>query len=86
MTFFVYHLLAAAVVAGVFGVLIDVDHSGVNRETIKCAASVRIEDCLNVGGRGIFHNLRLWGLMVCGVWAWTIHLIMDKIIYLIKWV
>ena len=76
-----YHLLVSVAVGLVFGVLIDLDHDWKPRENLRCAGSLKIEDCLHAGNRGIFHDLRLWGLGVCGIWVWTIHLIMDKIIY-----
>ena len=81
MTFLFYHLLISFFVASVFGVLIDLDHSGVNKESVKCALSVRDEDCLKVGGRGLFHRLYVWKLSVLAVICYTVHLIIDGEIY-----
>ena len=73
------HVLASAGVALVFGVLIDIDH-GITRDNIKCALSLDEKDCLHAGVRGVFHEKFLWGLLVCGVVAWTIHLWMDGVL------
>ena len=79
MSLWLYHVGASVVVGVIFGALIDIDH-GMTRDNLKCALSLDIKDCVHAGVRGVFHEKFLWGLLVCGMVAWTIHLWMDGII------
>ena len=80
MTFFIYHVLVSIIVGIIFGALIDLDHKGPPRQNLQCALSLDMKDCSHMPQRGILHDLRIWGLSVCAVVAYTIHLIMDDII------
>jgi hypothetical protein len=75
------HMIVTVAVAIIFGVLIDIDH-GITMGNLKCALSINKEDCEQAGKRGVFHDLRVWGLAVLGIVVWTIHLIMDEEIVL----
>ena len=80
MTYTGYHLIASIIVAVIFGVLIDIDHSGSSENKIKCALSFSQVLCSKAGIRGIFHNVFLWSLFVLAALAWTLHLIMDGVL------
>ena len=73
------HLIVAVAVAIVFGVLIDIDH-GITKGNLKCALSINKDACGQTGIRGVFHDLRVWGLGVLAIVVWTVHLIMDDVI------
>lgn len=68
------HLLVSITIAVAFGVAIDVDHSGSIRDKIVCALSWRVDDCVYVGGRGIFHSIYFWSLLTLAWVTLTVHI------------
>ncbi len=81
MASLMFHCMVSILIGLIFGVLIDFDHFTNIKSFRVLFESFKSPGKVFYLERGIFHDLRVWGFFVCAMVAWTIHLIMDRLIY-----